>query len=630
MIGRVIIIITRSIFASVVQEEAYVKYTIHVSLVALAMSVTMGAALERSEISFEARALVPDVKRVEVVLKSGNSISGELVGENEQRMEIKVDRGGGIRITRHIPKDEIDSVKPFDVTKAFADALLEFKLNPEKNLPRDEYERMIPLLDEFLKKCKGAEAYDAVQQLKTEAANELHKIRQGLEKVGGEWLPPVAASIRRISDLSSALEELKKRSDFKRNEKVRALYEQKMKKLGAGARELPGLLVKSVDGWLEAKRYDEAADEIFRFLRFWIDRVANTKGPNALAVEQVDFGMIRALQERVMNAYVESGPREGEARPSAQDDMVYVPGGFFLMGEGTDDSSKDTFPMRMIYVSPFLIDKYEVPNAEYREFVEYLKKTGDSSVEHESAPPLKKHEAECWKHTALIGDDAPVMGVDWFDAYAYAKWAGKRLPTEAEWEKAARGMDARPYPWGEEAPEKRAVNFAKGRAFIAEEMDRQNPWEPPAPEPRFGCEFFGYKKVEATPPPPTKLPSKTWPALEPLPEMALKAVEQGDFKCEETDISAYGCLHMAGNAAEWVADWYDEDYYQYAPTRDPRGPEEGENRVFRGGSYLAGKAEDLAVYKRNVADDAKLKAGCDKSGKPFIGFRCAKTVDVAR
>jgi hypothetical protein len=124
--------------------------------------------------------------------------------------------------------------------------------------------------------------------------------------------------------------------------------------------------------------------------------------------------------------------------------MVFVPGGFFLMGRESSDSRQDDFPLRVIYVSPFLIDKCEVTNAEYRKFVEHVKKTGDSTMEHPDAPPLKEHGAEGWKHQNLAGDRQPVMArrtVPFFQrsdapvrapaTNATAMMTGKRMPLAA-------------------------------------------------------------------------------------------------------------------------------------------------------------------------------------------------------
>lgn len=107
-----------------------------------------------------------------------------------------------------------------------------------------------------------------------------------------------------------------------------------------------------------------------------------------------------------------------------------------------------TAPERAVVLKDFFIDRYEVTNAEYRRFVEHVRRTNDHSKCHPQEPAGKDHAARLWSKADLSQDDLPVMGVDWFDAYAYAAWAGKRLPTEDEWEQAARGPQGWPYPWG--------------------------------------------------------------------------------------------------------------------------------------------------------------------------------------
>ena len=146
---------------------------------------------------------------------------------------------------------------------------------------------------------------------------------------------------------------------------------------------------------------------------------------------------------------------------------VLVPGGNFLMGD--DNGAPQERPQRTVRVRTFYIDKWEVTNRQYERFLDWVKKHGDQSVRHPDQPADKDHTPRYWKkfrptllqQTGMArlqqfddetfrNPDHPVVGVDWYDAFAYAKWAGKRLPTEAEWEKAARGPDGRTWPWGNE------------------------------------------------------------------------------------------------------------------------------------------------------------------------------------
>ncbi len=199
-------------------------------------------------------------------------------------------------------------------------------------------------------------------------------------------------------------------------------------------------------------------------------------------------------------------------------DMVLIPAGEFIMG--IDDQRDDCRPQHKVYLPAFYIDRYEVTNAQYYEFLEYIRKTGDHSKCHKDEPPGKDHTPREWKDPYYNNPEFPVTRIDWFDAYAYAAWAGKRLPTEAEWEKAARGANGNWWPWG-------------------------NNWDPRK------CNVGG----EAKP---------------------VGSYEEGK--------SPYGCYDMAGSVSEWVADWYDPFYYMYSPSSSPEGPNMGIRKVIRGGS----------------------------------------------
>ncbi len=129
-------------------------------------------------------------------------------------------------------------------------------------------------------------------------------------------------------------------------------------------------------------------------------------------------------------------------------DMVLIPAGPFIMG--INDIKQEQRPSHKVYLNAFYIDRYEVTNAQYYEFLDYIKKTNNHSKCHKDEPMNKDHIPNSWKDDYYNHPEYPVVRVDWYDAYAYAAWAGKRLPTEAEWEKAARGTDERRWPWGDE------------------------------------------------------------------------------------------------------------------------------------------------------------------------------------
>ncbi len=193
--------------------------------------------------------------------------------------------------------------------------------------------------------------------------------------------------------------------------------------------------------------------------------------------------------------------------------MVLVPAGGFLMGSNEDQD--DEKPVHTIYLDAFSIDKFEVTNKKYLEFVQATDR-----------PYTSEGYAGVAGRNPLTGPQQPVMGVSWYDAQSYCQWAGLRLPTEAEWEKAARGTDGRLYPWGDGEPDTARAN----------------------------CD--------------SRLDSTT----------AVGSFPQG--------ASPYGAHDMAGNLWEWVQDGYDPEYYAWSPYENPPGPVRATKAVFRGGSWL--------------------------------------------
>jgi formylglycine-generating enzyme required for sulfatase activity len=227
--------------------------------------------------------------------------------------------------------------------------------------------------------------------------------------------------------------------------------------------------------------------------------------------------------------------------------MVDIPAGEFIMGLDGVQALEDERPAHRVWLDVFAIDRYEVTTAQYAEFLSTGKR----------GSPWQWETVELSRHS-----DRPVIGVSWQDAGAYCQWKGKRLPTEAEWEKSARGTDSRSYPWGNQVPTNQHANFALGARF-------------------------NYDLVLA--------PVQSHP--------------QGR--------SPFGLHHMAGNAYEWVQDWYAIDYYDVSPDRNPTGPEQGQFKVLRGGSW-----SDLPKY---LLTYGRFKLPPDTRNS-YVGFRCARSV----
>ncbi len=221
-------------------------------------------------------------------------------------------------------------------------------------------------------------------------------------------------------------------------------------------------------------------------------------------------------------------------------EMVFVPGGEFTMGG--EDGNRDEKPVHRVYVDAFYMDKYEVTNALYAACVN----EGGCSQPHD---PVYYNDAGYTSH--------PVVYVDWNQAVGYCRWRGARLPSEAEWEKAARGPDERTYPWGED------LDCSKANYI--------------------GCNG-GTSAVGS----------------------------------HENSASPYGAYDLSGNAWEWVADWYDGNYYETLGGNacNPPGPASGKFRVLRGGAWLY---NEFGVRSSN-RDWLEPTSIYMPDG---IGFRCA-------
>jgi len=300
--------------------------------------------------------------------------------------------------------------------------------------------------------------------------------------------------------------------------------------------------------------------------------------------------------------------------PPAPEGMVWIPGGEFLMGT-EEGNYNDTTPLHRVQLNGFWMDKTEVTNAQFAEFVAA---TGYVTVaertplakDYPGAPPenlvagslvftpppgpvsLDNHyswwryvKGANWRHPEGPASNLegraqhPVVHVCWEDAVAYAQWAGKRLPTEAEWEYAARGgLVQKTYCWGDEllVDGKWMANIWQGR--FPHENTREDGYEATAP-------------VGSFPP------------------------------------NGYGLHDMAGNVWEWCADWYRPDYYSYSPRFNPLGPSDSHDplepgvpkRVQRGGSFLC---SDMYCVRYKPGPRGK---GAIDTGSNHVGFRCVKS-----
>lgn len=262
-----------------------------------------------------------------------------------------------------------------------------------------------------------------------------------------------------------------------------------------------------------------------------------TPSATVQAVETPPGGMPPLADE---NVWPPGAAMEIVTQPDGAD-MVLVPGGPFYMGSNRID---DEMPVHTVNVAPFYIDRFEVSNRQFARFVAATHYVTDAerkgfSIVFTAGNPAIVRGAD-WRQPSGPGSaiqaypDYPVVNVSWNDAEAYCQWAGKRLPSEQEWEKAARGVDARDYPWGDGVDESRTNSRYLNKGDIrrtAENLD------------------YGHGPV----------------AIGSLPAGA----------------SPYGVMDMLGNVAEWVEDWY----HPYPGNTRPVGDGEGAHKVLRGGGW---------------------------------------------
>ena len=230
-------------------------------------------------------------------------------------------------------------------------------------------------------------------------------------------------------------------------------------------------------------------------------------------------------------------------------DFVIVPGGAFKMGDNFGDGEPRERPVHQVHVDTFYIGKFEVTNADWKKF------QNDPLYDDVKLWPtgrvVPKDQSPYWTQAVNHGgatpgsDNYPVLGVNWDAATAYCNWlsikTGKkyRLPTEAEWENAARGTDQRRFPWGN------TIDY-----------DHAN--------------YAGKQKFDTG--------------------MTVGSFPKG--------VSPYGAMDMGGNVMEWCSDWYSRSYYEVSPKKNPKGPEKGAYRVLRGGSFFF-EGQDLRSYARS-------------------------------
>jgi len=283
--------------------------------------------------------------------------------------------------------------------------------------------------------------------------------------------------------------------------------------------------------------------------------------------------------------------------PKDEATLVYIPAGEFRMGSNINDAQRfcqkystnckvveDEDPQHIIMLDEFWIDQYEVTNKQFEIFttttgyITDAEKDGKSKVWTNNGVDFIN--GADWRHPTgstdgIVGlENHPVVQVSWNDAYAYCKWSGRRLPTEAEWEKSARGDLNIDFPWGSD------FNCQYGNYDDETMIDNYTVSD------KINCDNF----------------SRTAPV--------------GNFPL---GASPYNVYDLSGNVWEWVADWYEKEYYSNSPSVNPLGPADGNNKVIRGGSWFS---EMKFLYIPYRDGEENYPGNRDD----ILGFRCAQSV----
>lgn len=249
-------------------------------------------------------------------------------------------------------------------------------------------------------------------------------------------------------------------------------------------------------------------------------------------------------------------------KDDTKENMIFIPEGSFTMGFKIDNDhdwgDMDEEPVHQVTLSSYWIDKYEVTSSNFTKFLNENKNEAHRFIEITPSVTVKFDDNVYQPREGL--ENYPVNRVSWFGADAYCKWKEKRLPTEAEWEKAARGTDQRIFPWGNEFPDNSRVTFRR------------------------------------------KFSEKGFQVMEPVEGM-------------KNGISPFRVHQMAGNVWEWVSDWFDATAYQDENRIDPKGPESGISKVLRGGNWYYKAYYMRTTYRFNERPDIF---------KVWQGFRCAR------
>ncbi len=306
-------------------------------------------------------------------------------------------------------------------------------------------------------------------------------------------------------------------------------------------------------GWLfyESGQKEKAEPFLGRYLQRGEDASLAGKARDLLARLHGGNGASPAPK---FSAAPDAGQKPGAKIPGG---MAKVPAGFFHMG--SSGKSEDENPEHKVFLDDYFIDTYEVSAREYAEFLNAVGNVKGYYLDNKFGP---LEYAGTFRPLPGL-ESFPVNNVSWYGADAYCQWKKKRLPTEAEWEKAARGIDRKVYPWGNGAP---SPALARYRQAWTEEIQ--------------------YKVM-----------------------VPVDSMPEGK--------SEYGVFHMAGNVKEWVEDWYDREYYsEYEAQLNPRGPVGGEFKVIKGGSWRDLPGFIYSSFRNNSYPQTRLDD---------YGFRCAKS-----